>query len=165
VPAALEYQFRYDGPRPRTKESGIIMIADAAEAASRTLEKPTPGRIRDLVEKIVRDRLADGQLDNCELTFKDLERIIAAFTRALAGTLHARIDYPDVLTGPVLRAGVASPGMAPREAAAAAVSLQPAVPATEESHGGIGQEPAGAGTALAPAAEADRAPRGNVAHS
>lgn len=165
VPAALEYQFRYDGPRPRTKESGIIMIADAAEAASRTLEKPTPGRIRDLVEKIVRDRLADGQLDNCELTFKDLERIIAAFTRALAGTLHARIDYPDVLTGPALRAGVASPGLAPREAAATPDSLQPAVPATEESHGGIGQEPAGAGTALAPPAEADRAPRRNAARS
>jgi hypothetical protein len=97
ITPALEYQYRYDGPRPRTKESGIIMIADAAEAASRTLEKPTPGKVRDLVERIVRDRLADGQLDNCELTFKDLERIIAAITRTLSGTLHARIDYPDVL--------------------------------------------------------------------
>jgi putative nucleotidyltransferase with HDIG domain len=97
VTPALEYQYRYDGPRPRTKESGIIMIADAAEAASRTLEKPSPGRVRDLVERIVRDRLADGQLDNCELTFKDLERIIAAVTRTLSGTLHARIDYPDVV--------------------------------------------------------------------
>jgi cyclic-di-AMP phosphodiesterase PgpH len=92
---ALEYQFRYDGPRPRTKESGIIMIADAAEAASRTLEKPTPGRLRELIERIVRDRLADGQLDDCELTFKDLEKIIASTTRSLTGMLHGRIDYPD----------------------------------------------------------------------
>lgn len=92
---ALEYQFRYDGPRPRTKESGIIMIADAAEAASRTLEKATPGRLRELIERIVRDRLADGQLDDCELTFKDLEKIIASFTRTLTGMLHGRIDYPD----------------------------------------------------------------------
>lgn len=91
---ALEYQFRYEGPRPRSKESGIIMLADAAEAASRTLEKPTPGRIRDLVERIVRDRLADGQLDDSELTFKDLERIIASFTRTLSSMLHARVEYP-----------------------------------------------------------------------
>jgi hypothetical protein len=96
---ALEYQYRYEGPRPRTKESGIIMLADAAEAASRTLEKPTPGRIRDLIERIVRERLADGQLDDCELTFKDLEKIIASFTRSLTGMLHARIEYPQVLTG------------------------------------------------------------------
>jgi putative nucleotidyltransferase with HDIG domain len=92
---ALEYQFRYEGPRPRTKESGIIMVADAVEAASRTLEKPTPGRLRELIERIVRDRLADGQLDDCELTFKDLEKMIASFTRSLAGMLHGRIDYPD----------------------------------------------------------------------
>jgi putative nucleotidyltransferase with HDIG domain len=95
---ALEYQFRYEGPRPRTRESGIIMLADAAEAASRPLEKPTPGRIRDLIERIVRDRLADGQLDDCELTFKDLEKVIASFTRSLTGMLHARIEYPHVLT-------------------------------------------------------------------
>src|SRR6266481_3706839 len=68
---------------------------EAAEAASRTLEKPTPGRLRELVERIVRDRLADGQLDDCELTFKDLEKIIASVTRSLTGMLHGRIDYPD----------------------------------------------------------------------
>ncbi len=91
---ALEYQFRYDGPRPQTKESGIIMIADSVEAASRTLEKATPGRIRDLIEHIVKDRLSDGQLDECELTFKDLEKIITSMTRTLSGMLHARIEYP-----------------------------------------------------------------------
>jgi cyclic-di-AMP phosphodiesterase PgpH len=92
--AGLEYQFRYEGPRPQTKESGVIMLADAAEASSRTLEKPTPGRIRDLIERIVRDRLSDGQLDECELTFKDLEKIISSMTRALVSLLHARIEYP-----------------------------------------------------------------------
>src|SRR5260370_42538717 len=71
------------------------MVADAAEAASRTLEKPTPGRLGELVERIVRDRLADGQFDDCELTFKDLEKIIASVTRSLTGMLHGRIDYPD----------------------------------------------------------------------
>jgi cyclic-di-AMP phosphodiesterase PgpH len=91
---ALEYQFRYEGPRPQTKESGIIMLADSVEAASRTLEKPTPGRIRDLIERIVRDRLSDGQLDECELTFKDLEKIISSMTRSLTSLLHARIEYP-----------------------------------------------------------------------
>ncbi|HTE19029.1 MAG TPA: HDIG domain-containing protein, partial [Armatimonadota bacterium] len=92
--SALEYQFRYDGPRPQTKESGIIMLADSAEAASRTLDKPTPGRIRDLIERILRDRLSDGQLDECELTFKDLEKIISSMTRSLVSLLHARIEYP-----------------------------------------------------------------------
>jgi putative nucleotidyltransferase with HDIG domain len=90
----LEYQFRYEGPRPQTKESGIIMLADSVEAASRTLEKPTPGRIRDLIERILRDRLTDGQLDECELTFKDLEKIITTMTRSLMSLLHARVEYP-----------------------------------------------------------------------
>ena len=99
----LEYQFRYEGPRPQSKESGIIMLADSAEAASRTLEKPTPGRIRDLIERIVRDRLADGQLDECELTFKDLEKIIASMTRSLTSVLHARVEYPAADTGKLRR--------------------------------------------------------------
>jgi len=90
----LEYQFRYEGPRPQTKESGIIMLADSVEAASRTLEKPTPGRIRDLIERILRDRLSDGQFDECELTFKDLEKIITTMTRSLTSLLHARVEYP-----------------------------------------------------------------------
>ncbi len=102
-PAALEYQFRYEGPRPQTKESGIIMIADSAEAAARTLEKPTPGRIRDLVERIVRDRLSDAQFDECDLTFKDLEKITTSITRSLTSLLHARIEYPAGTTAADLR--------------------------------------------------------------
>ena len=109
----LEYQFRYEGPRPQTKESGVIMIADAAEATSRTLEKPTPGRIRDMIERIVRDRLADGQLDECELTFKDLEKIISSMTRSLISLLHARVEYPSGNTSDLRR--LAADGAAHKE--------------------------------------------------
>ena len=100
---ALEYQFRYDGPRPRTKESGIIMLADATEAASRVLEKPTPTRIRELIDNIVRDRLADGQMEECELTFKDLETISASLARSMASQLHARVEYPQEDTSALTR--------------------------------------------------------------
>jgi cyclic-di-AMP phosphodiesterase PgpH len=158
---ALEYQFRYDGPRPRTKESGIIMIADAAEAASRTLEKPTPGRLRELIERIARDRLADGQLDDCEVTFKDLEKIIASITRSLAGMLHGRIDYPDATD--LRRPPVESrhPVVAEEEPAGAVLRLM-----TDD--GAVDQEPvvAGATAAAAPALpEAHGEPRDSAAAS
>lgn len=179
TPTGLEYQFRYEGPRPRSKESGIIMLADAAEAASRTLEKPTPGRIRELIEKIVQDRLADGQLDDCELTFKDLERIITSFTRTLAGSLHARIDYPDVAAPRGLRregqserkADEALPQAGDAEAAPMGLVARPtALPWAPCAHGAVGDEPAGAAaqqSEAAPAAsqEADRAPGRDAAAS
>lgn len=166
---ALEYQFRYDGPRPRTKESGIIMVADAAEAASRTLEKPTPGRLRELVERIVRDRLADGQLDDCELTFKDLEKIIASVTRSLSGMLHGRIDYPDAPDVRRQAAAVSSqplrpPALAPRAGRAAAEAWRDLT--TDD--GAADKEPGVAGPApAAPAAlpEAHGEPRGRAAAS
>jgi putative nucleotidyltransferase with HDIG domain len=150
LPEGLEYQFRYEGPRPRTKESGIIMIADAAEAASRTLEKPTPGRIRELVERIVQERLADGQLDDCELTFKDLDRIVASFTRTLAGSLHARIDYPDVLAprGERREAKVVKPPEL-------AEHVEPLAWETS-GHGAASEEPAATATETAVVAEANR---------
>lgn len=134
---ALEYQFRYEGPRPQTKESGVIMIADSAEAASRTLEKPTPGRIRDMIEYIVRDRLADGQLDECELTFKDLEKIISAMTRALTSYLHARIEYPEGDTNQLRR--LAADGAAGKEP----VGVQKALSDTPEAAAGAFEGPAG----------------------
>ncbi len=118
---ALEYQFRYEGPRPRTKESGVIMLADAAEAASRSLDKPTPARIRDLVETIVRDRLSDAQLDDCELTFKDLEKIITSFTRSLSSMLHARVEYPAAETRELTR--LAADGAAGKEPVATGQAL------------------------------------------
>ncbi len=91
----LEQQFRYAGPKPQSRETAILMLADSVEAASRTLEKPTLGRIEDLVSKIVDAQLADGQLDECDLTQRDLRGIREAFVRLLSGMLHSRIDYPE----------------------------------------------------------------------
>jgi putative nucleotidyltransferase with HDIG domain len=91
----LEQQFRYGGPKPQSRETAILMLADSIEAASRTLDKPTLGRIEDLVHKIIDAQLADGQLDECDLTQRDLRGIREAFVRLLSGMLHSRIDYPD----------------------------------------------------------------------
>ena len=93
----LEDQFRYGGPKPQSRETAILMLADSTEAASRSLEKPTLGRIEDLVQKIVTAQLADGQLDDCDLTQRDLRGIQNAFTRLLSGMLHSRIEYPEML--------------------------------------------------------------------
>jgi membrane-associated HD superfamily phosphohydrolase len=90
----MEAQFRYAGPKPQTKEAAILMLADSVEAASRTLEKPTPTRIADFVKGLVEDKRADGQLDDCDLTLRDLKKIQDVFARILSGTLHARIEYP-----------------------------------------------------------------------
>jgi membrane-associated HD superfamily phosphohydrolase len=92
---ALEQQFRYAGPKPQTKEAAIVMLADSVEAASRAMVKPTPAKIELLVNRVVADKLRDGQLDECELTFRELSKITTSFVRALTGTMHARIEYPD----------------------------------------------------------------------
>jgi cyclic-di-AMP phosphodiesterase PgpH len=87
--------FRYPGPKPQTKEAGIIMMADAVEAASKTLENPTPARIQGLVQDIINKIFSDGQLDNCELTLKDFHNIAKSFNTILNGIYHHRIEYPD----------------------------------------------------------------------
>ncbi|MDR2825579.1 MAG: HDIG domain-containing protein [Deltaproteobacteria bacterium] len=89
-----EEDFRYEGPRPSTVESAIIMLADVVEASSRTLENPTPSRIRTHVQRMIRSLLAEGQLNNVELTFKDLEQVEDSFTLILTGMFHKRIEYP-----------------------------------------------------------------------
>jgi len=94
---ALEHQFRYGGPKPQSRETAILMLADSVEAASRTLDKPTLARIESLVTKIIDAQLADGQLDECDLTQRDLRGIQGAFARLLSGMLHSRIDYPELL--------------------------------------------------------------------
>lgn len=93
----LEQHFRYGGPKPQSRETAILMLADGVEAASRTLERPTLGRIEDLVDKIINAQLQDGQLDECDLTLKDLRGIRNAFVHLLGGMLHNRIEYPEVL--------------------------------------------------------------------
>lgn len=94
LPKIDQKNFRYPGPTPRTRESGIISLADAIESASRTLKKPTPAKIRALVEDIVEKRICDGQLDDCELTMKDLAIVQNVFCKTLRSMLHSRIDYP-----------------------------------------------------------------------
>lgn len=89
-----ESQFRYPGPRPTSRESGIIMLADSVEAAARSLDKPTPSALDSLVTGIVETKLKDGQLDDCPLSLRDLARVKRAFVTALATILHARIPYP-----------------------------------------------------------------------
>lgn len=95
-----EHHFRYEGPRPRGKEAGVIMLADSVEGAVRSslMERPDPARIQAIVARIIKDKAADGQLDECDLTFRDLSKIGAAFTRILQGMFHARIKYPEPLT-------------------------------------------------------------------
>lgn len=90
--------FRYSGPKPQSKETAIVSLADATEAAVRSLSKPTPGKIESLVYKIIRDRLNDGQLDESDLTFKDLDKIADAFVKVLIGIFHVRVEYPETIT-------------------------------------------------------------------
>lgn len=90
-----ECDYRYPGPKPQTREAALIMLADAVEAAGRTLTDPTPARIQGMVQKIINNIFIDGQLDECELTLKDLHNIAKSFNRILSGIFHHRIDYPD----------------------------------------------------------------------
>jgi membrane-associated HD superfamily phosphohydrolase len=94
LPKVDEKNFRYPGPTPRSRESGIISLADAIESASRTIKKPTPAKIRSLVDDIVASRISDGQLDDCLLTIRDLSEVKAVFCKTLRSMLHSRIDYP-----------------------------------------------------------------------
>jgi putative nucleotidyltransferase with HDIG domain len=99
-----EQDYRYPGPKPQTKEAGLVLLADAVEAASRTLGEPTPARIKGMVQKIINNLFSDGQLDECELTLKDLNQIAKSFTKTLSGIFHSRIDYPEpIIKGEVLR--------------------------------------------------------------
>jgi len=87
--------YRYPGPRPQTREAGLVMLADVVEAASRTLENPTPSRIQGLVQTLINNIFSDGQLDHCELTLKDLHAIAKNFISILTGIHHHRIEYPE----------------------------------------------------------------------
>ncbi len=89
-----ESDFCYAGPRPQTKESAILMLADSVEASSRTLTDPTPARLKAHIDKIVKGIYAEGQLDESALTFKDINKISEQFLRILAGIFHQRIVYP-----------------------------------------------------------------------
>jgi putative nucleotidyltransferase with HDIG domain len=90
--------FRYPGPKPQTREAGLVMLADVVEAASRTLDNPTPSRIQGLVQNLINNIFSDGQLDECELTLKDLHKIARSFNKILYGIHHHRIEYSEKRT-------------------------------------------------------------------
>src|SRR5436309_130919 len=94
VPEVSEETFRYGGAKPQTKESAIISLADMIESASRSLEKPTPQKIEQLVNDLISQRIADGQLTECDLTLADLNLIAERFRFTLTKMLHTRIAYP-----------------------------------------------------------------------
>lgn len=96
IPSVKKESFRYPGPRPRTRESAIISLADSVESASRSLQKPTPKKIEELIEEIVRDRLNDNQLDDAALTLADLAVIKQSFAATLRSMMHNRIEYPKI---------------------------------------------------------------------
>ncbi|MDE7064827.1 MAG: HDIG domain-containing protein, partial [Desulfovibrionaceae bacterium] len=90
-----ESDYCYPGPRPQTKEAAILMLADSVEASSRTLSEPTPARIKSHIDTIIKGIFSEGQLDESELTFKDLHKLIENFLRIMTGIFHQRIAYTD----------------------------------------------------------------------
>ncbi len=138
--------FRYEGPRPRTKEAACVMLADTIEAAARSLPDPSPEKIDALIHKLVRNKLNDGQLDESDLTFSDLEKICSAFSTVLTGVFHERIEYPDVAIPP--RDEPAASAATPPEPAA----TEPPQPAGEAA---AGQEPPAQAAQTVPAQETE----------
>jgi len=90
-----EHDYRYPGPKPQTREAGILMLADSVEAASRTLFDTSPARVQQLVQRIINNYFRDGQLDDCSLTLRDLHSIARSFIETLSAIRHERIDYPE----------------------------------------------------------------------
>jgi len=118
--------FRYEGPRPHSKEAAVVMLADTIEAATRTLANPNPEKMEALIRKLVREKLDDGQLNNAALTFSDLDKICSTFCTVLTGVFHERIEYPEI-------------SIPPREGAFAAAEETP-VPEEEASSGAAAEE-------------------------
>lgn len=90
--------FRYKGKKPQTKETAIVMLADSSEAAVRSIKEPTKEKIEDMISKVVKGKVNDGQLDDCDITNKDIQKIINTFVKVLIGIYHDRIEYPDMET-------------------------------------------------------------------
>ena len=103
VPAVREENFRYPGPKPQTKESGIICLADAVESASRSLERPTAQRIEDMVDEVIERKMDEGLLDECPLTLADIKKLAASFRFTLLNMMHSRIAYPQDEESEILR--------------------------------------------------------------
>lgn len=93
-PDFSEDEFRYPGPKPQFRESALCMLADSIEAAARSLDEPTPSRLQNIVKNVIQRKFADGQLDECHLTLKEIAKVEMVFSRIILGIYHQRIDYP-----------------------------------------------------------------------
>lgn len=118
------WDFSYPGPKPQSRETAVVMLADCVESATRTLPDPTPERIRALIDQLVGARIRDGQLDQSPLTLDDLHHIKEEFAKTLTGFYHQRVDYPDSVRRPV--ASAASTGSIAERAAGAGPEPSPA---------------------------------------
>jgi membrane-associated HD superfamily phosphohydrolase len=94
-----ESDFRYPGPKPQFKEAALVMLADSIEATARSLDEPTAGRLNAIVENIIESKFMDGQLDECNLTIRDLALIKLTFKRMLQAIYHQRMEYPHMRDG------------------------------------------------------------------
>ena len=120
-------EFRYEGPRPDTKESAIVMLADTIEAAVRSMPEPTPKAIAQFIERLVRGKLEDGQLSECPLTLQNIDDICDAFSSVLRGVFHERIEYPEVKRHVPAQAGTfeTSPVSAVKQTASSGIPVKP----------------------------------------
>ena len=91
-------QFRYAGPKPQTRETAIVMLADAAESAVRALNAPTPDQVDTLLEVIFKQRIEDGQFDECPITMQEILKVKKSFTRGLSAIHHQRVNYAEKIT-------------------------------------------------------------------
>jgi membrane-associated HD superfamily phosphohydrolase len=98
-----ETEFRYPGPKPQTRETAILLLADVVESAARTVRDPNPARMQGMVQKLINRFFIDGQLDECDLTLKNLNDIAKSFNISMGAIYHARPDYPQ----PVVKGAVA----------------------------------------------------------
>ncbi|CAM3106505.1 HD family phosphohydrolase [Sporolactobacillus spathodeae] len=90
-----ESEFRYPGPKVQTREAAVVELADSVEAAVRSMKKPTPGKVQNLIHSIFSDRLSDGQFDECDITLKELKLVVKSIDETLRGVYHSRIEYPN----------------------------------------------------------------------
>ena len=120
--------FRYAGPRPSTKESTVVMLADTVEAAVRSMSAPTPEKIEEFIVRLVRGKLEDGQLSDSPITLQDIDGICEAFCQVLHGVFHERIEYPDMKLPPRPLHESAAPAQAPAPEPAAPETPKPAEP-------------------------------------
>ena len=87
-------RFSYPGPKPQSKETAIVMLADSCESATRALQEPTMSRLQDLIDTVVDGKIADGQLEEAPLTLREISDVKAEFVKILSGVMHRRIEYP-----------------------------------------------------------------------